>query len=135
MPKNQHKSRFTSKIKKFQMVEPDRNIISKKCLIPIVSNFESRLLLTQMLDISTHLLPLRALHFNQRNYLRWLLYQLKQFQFYKLQLTVVQLLKFPTLYSIDGGCCLELPKNRRSSTELLFLDVKAKNMLSIGAES
>lgn len=93
------------------------------------------MLLRQILDISAQLLPLKALQFNQTNYLRRLLYRLKQFQFYKLQLTVVQLLKFPTLYSINGGCCLELPKNRRSGPELLFLDVKAKNMLSIRAES
>ena len=116
------------------MVEPDRNIIIKKRSIPTVSNCELRMLLRQILYISAQL-PLRALQFNQRNYLRRLLYRLKQFQFYKLQLTVVQLLKFPTLYSINGGCCLELPKNRRSGPELLFLDVKAKNMLSIRAES
>ena len=136
MHKNQHKISFTSKIKKFQTMQLSLNIISKKCLVPTVSNVECRMLLMPIVDIFAQLLPLETLHFNrQRNSLSWLLYQLKQFQLYKLRLTVVQLLKFPTLYSIDGGCCLELPKNRRSSTELLFLDVKAKNMLSIGAES
>ncbi len=85
------------------MVEPSRNIISKKCLSQTFPTCELRMLLKQILDIFAQLLLLETLYFKrQRNYLRWLLYRLKQLQLYKLQLTVVQLLKFSTLYSING---------------------------------